>query len=82
MRGSLSKVEGAFSHAKELAMQEAGGGKGTLKSHQINSFTIRDSTWGETFAQRQMHPGVSNTHLLNKVQHESEPGVHGCVVIL
>lgn len=34
-------------------------GRGSLKSHQINSFTIRDSTWGDTFAQRQMHPAVT-----------------------
>ena len=32
--------------------------RGSIKSHQINSFTIRDTTWGDTFAQRQLQQGV------------------------
>lgn len=37
--------------------------RGSIKSHQINSFTIRDSTWGDTFAQRQLQQGVSSACL-------------------
>lgn len=32
--------------------------RGSIRSHQINSFTIRDSTWGATFAKRQLQTSV------------------------
>lgn len=32
--------------------------RGSIKSHQINSFTIRDTTWGDALAQRQLQQGV------------------------
>ena len=35
-----------------------GNQRGSIRSHQVNSFTIRDSTWGTTFAKRQLQPGV------------------------
>lgn len=37
--------------------------KGTIKSHQINNFTMRDSTWGSTYAPSRLQSWVSrSTH--------------------
>jgi hypothetical protein len=55
--GEASKWD--FGTVQERVAINDPSGKGSLRSHQINSFTIRDSTWGNTFAQRQLHPGVT-----------------------